>query len=366
MGPVPQSRNIVRSGCREPAQWPIRALTTPRKQSVLRESRPPSSSRSASLPLADGTPAVHLPTLWGDLASRPAMQWGNPPGRQTIQRIALHLRGRHWLLVSYHNYNVGQKAPVLARVVYVPARMVPVPARLVRVPASLASVRVSSEQFAQTFKELHEGQRKNRARRKGSRLVYSPQWARRNAELTGTSHHRGTETQSGNRISALVAPICLPFSVPLCLCAEKGRLEARVPQDAPIATTPLAKLFGPYANGLQTLCSNRSIMRQNVSKNDCLPYWRVSHNILYIRHLPKSDRGVWGYRRVSGTVNMRPGLMLTVLVSADGLCAGGGGLSKQRSSGAHGRQEARFGHAPPDPHGALGRTIHRGDAESAE
>ena len=167
MGQVPQFGNIVRSGCREPAPFAVRALTTQGKQSVPRASRPPSSSRSASLPLAGGTPAVRLPTVWGDLASRPTMkwgdlasrpttQWGKLPGRQAIQRIALHLRGCHWLLVNHRHYNVGQKAPVLARMVYVPARLVRVPARLVRVPASLASVRASSEQFAQTFKDLHE------------------------------------------------------------------------------------------------------------------------------------------------------------------------------------------------------------------
>jgi len=61
MGQVPQFRNIVRIGCREPAQSPVRGLTTQRKQSVPRASRPPSSSRSASLPRAGGTPAVHHP-----------------------------------------------------------------------------------------------------------------------------------------------------------------------------------------------------------------------------------------------------------------------------------------------------------------
>ena len=30
-------------------------------------------------------------------------------------------------------------------------------------------------------------------------------------------------------------------------------------------------------------------MRQNVSKDDCLPYWCVSHNIAAIGHLPLSD-----------------------------------------------------------------------------
>ncbi|MGD0091342.1 MAG: hypothetical protein ABSE73_15605 [Planctomycetota bacterium] len=68
MGQVPQFRNIVRIGFREPAQFPIRALTTQGKQSVPRASRPHSSPRSASVPLANGTPAVHLPTVWGDFA----------------------------------------------------------------------------------------------------------------------------------------------------------------------------------------------------------------------------------------------------------------------------------------------------------
>jgi len=49
------------------------------------------------------------------------------------------------------------RTPVPARLVYVRARLVAVPASLVRVPVSLASVRASSEQFAQTFKDLHEG-----------------------------------------------------------------------------------------------------------------------------------------------------------------------------------------------------------------
>jgi len=59
--------------------------------------------------------------------------------------------------------------------------------------------------------------------------------------------------------------------------------------DAPVGVTSLARLFRPYARGLQTVCRNRSIMRQNVAEVDCLPSWCVSHNILAIRHLPKDE-----------------------------------------------------------------------------
>ena len=96
-------------------------------------------------------------------------------------------------LADSHRYNADQNEPVPANPVHVPASLVPVlaslapvrassgqfaqtykelherqrkklppvgTARLVRVRASLASVRANSEQFVQTFKELHERQRK--------------------------------------------------------------------------------------------------------------------------------------------------------------------------------------------------------------
>ena len=74
-----------------------------------------------------------------------------------VRAASTGLRVHPQTLVNYNSYKFGKKVPVLARMVYVSARLVRVPAILVRVPASLASVRASSKQFAQTFKDLHEG-----------------------------------------------------------------------------------------------------------------------------------------------------------------------------------------------------------------
>jgi len=59
--------------------------------------------------------------------------------------------------------------------------------------------------------------------------------------------------------------------------------------NAAVQATSLAELFRLYARAMQTLCRKRSIMRQNVSKVDCIPYCCASHNILSIGHLHKSD-----------------------------------------------------------------------------
>ena len=71
-------------------------------------------------------------------------------------------------------------------------------------------------------------------------------------------------------------------------------LQAVRTKEARIEATPLVKLFGLYARGLQTLCRNRSIMLQNVSEVDRLPYTCVSHKIIAIRHLQWK---YWGAKR---------------------------------------------------------------------
>ena len=68
-----------------------------------------------------------------------------------------------------------------------------------------------------------------------------------------------------------------------------GRAAGRS-NDAPLEATSLVTLFRLYARGLQTLCRNRSIMRQNVAEVDCLPYRCVSHKVMALWHLPQSDR----------------------------------------------------------------------------
>ena len=49
------------------------------------------------------------------------------------------------------------------------------------------------------------------------------------------------------------------------------------------------KTFQSCDKTFQSCDKRGSIMRQNVSKVDCLPCWRVSHNIFSIEHLPHSE-----------------------------------------------------------------------------
>jgi len=81
-------------------------------------------------------------------------------------------------------------------------------------------------------------------------------------------------------------PLPLP---PPARGGEPQREVLSVGSNAPVEATSLAKLFGLYARVLQTLCRNRSIIRQNVSEDDCLPFCRVTHNILAIGHLREYD-----------------------------------------------------------------------------
>ena len=232
MGQVPQFRNIVRIGCREPAQFPIRALTTQRKQSVPRASRPPVANWPNARTKAGGTPAVHLPTLWGDLASRPTMRCGDPPGRQAIQRKALLGRPAMW--------ERSEKGLCTA------------------LPTGAASM--TAQQW-----RTHDA-------------LMTHEWRRNGAQMT--------------RFWRAIIQLCARHFAQCFggyINASKVFPLAAPAKDAAVQATPLIKLFRLYAKGSQTLCKERSIMRQNVSKYDCLPCWCVFHNILALWHLPLSQ-----------------------------------------------------------------------------
>ncbi|MGD0091575.1 MAG: hypothetical protein ABSE73_16785 [Planctomycetota bacterium] len=71
-------------------------------------------------------------------------------------------------------------------------------------------------------------------------------------------------------------------------------LQAVRANEVPVEATCLVEVLRRCAQGLQTLCRNRSITRQNVSKVDCLQRWCVSHNILYSLKLHLQCQGEIG------------------------------------------------------------------------
>jgi len=115
-----------------------------------------------------------------------------------------------------------------------------------------------------------------------------------NPHFSPLTQHRGRRVRRGKNLVNNSKSFGANPSALLCvLCVETSGLEGQVPHTAPVEATSLAKLTRRYARGLQTLCRSGSIMRQNVSKDDCLPYCCASHNILAIGYLPEYDGLDW-------------------------------------------------------------------------
>jgi len=131
-------------------------------------------------------------------------------------------------------------------------------------------------------------------RRKSPCAVLPPGTPPRTAR--GLRTHLALTTQESRRNHAQMTRFDRAINK-ICVGAAQGhtdtetlaRRDAETRRTASVEATPLVKLLSLHAKGSQTLCKERSIMRQNVSKDDCLQYWCVSHNIIGIGNLPQSQ-----------------------------------------------------------------------------
>ncbi|MGD0094175.1 MAG: hypothetical protein ABSE73_30065, partial [Planctomycetota bacterium] len=101
---------------------------------------------------------------------------------------------------------------------------------------------------------------------RGNGACTARKWRRNDAQMT---HKWRAINEICARPFAQGLRSCMKSSVQifrqLLAKALAEALQAMSSSDAAVDATSLAKLFGVYARGLQTLCRDRSIMRQNVS-----------------------------------------------------------------------------------------------------
>ena len=95
---------------------------------------------------------------------------------------------------------------------------------------------------------------------------------------------------------ALQKPACLGHANSTGIACKWRSNSIQIALEA-VRSNPVSKRFKHVTRTVQTCDKNGSNMRQNGSKNDCLPYWFVSHNIITLWHLPQSD----GLDRVAAT-----------------------------------------------------------------